>query len=202
MPPFAGAGLAMGLRDAATLAWRLAEVVRGVTGPEHLDAYERERRPDVAATTTLARRIGRIVMTRNRLGARFFRGAVRGLAAVPGLQSRLGGHPLPARRLRRALAGQLPRAGRVLPNPRVRVAGGPPVRLDDVIGYRWAFIGHGCDPRTAAGARARDAVLLTVGHDVPGCLAIEDLDGQLTGTAGTVTAVRPDRFLLGVLDGA
>ena len=33
----------------------------------------------------------------------------------------------------------------------------------------------------------------------PGCLAVEDLDGLLRGAAGTVTAVRPDRFLLGVL---
>jgi hypothetical protein len=33
----------------------------------------------------------------------------------------------------------------------------------------------------------------------PGCLAVEDLDGLLRGAAGTVTAVRPDRFRLGVL---
>ncbi|MEU8613602.1 FAD-dependent monooxygenase, partial [Actinoplanes sp. NPDC048791] len=42
MPPFAGAGLGMGIRDAGALAWRLGE------GGD-LDAYEQERRPDVAA---------------------------------------------------------------------------------------------------------------------------------------------------------
>ncbi len=93
------------------------------------------------------------------------------------------------------------RAGRVLPNPWVRVAGGPPVRLDDVIGYRWAFLGHGCDPRRVPGTDRPDAVHLTLGAagPAPGCPALEDLDGLLRGEAGTVTAVRPDRFLLGVL---
>ena len=32
------------------------------------------------------------------------------------------------------------------------------------------------------------------------CLPVEDLDGLPTGAVGTVTAVRPDRFLSGVLD--
>jgi 3-(3-hydroxy-phenyl)propionate hydroxylase len=51
-----------------------------------------------------------------------------------------------------ALAGTLPRAGHVLPNSRVRVAGGAPVRLHAFIGYRWAYISHGCDPRTVTTA--------------------------------------------------
>ncbi|MGW4948027.1 FAD-dependent monooxygenase [Actinoplanes sp. NPDC004185] len=197
MPPFAGAGLGMGIRDAGALAWRLREG----GDPDQLDAYERERRPDVAATTALALRIGRVLQTRNRAAALVFRGLARSLNAVPGLQRRLGDRPLPPRRLPRAVAGPLPRAGHVLPNPWVRVDGGPPVRLDDVIGYRWAFLGHGCDPRRVPGAERPGAVhlALDLAAPAPGCLAVEDLDGLLRGTAGTVTAVRPDRFLLGVL---
>jgi 3-(3-hydroxy-phenyl)propionate hydroxylase len=197
MPPFAGAGLAMGIRDAGALAWRLA----GAGDPGGLDAYERERRPDVARTTTLALRIGRVLQTRNPAAALVFRGLVRGLNAVPGLRSRLGDRPIPPRRLPRAVAGPLPRAGEVLPNPRVRVAGGPPVRLDDVIGYRWAFLGHGCDPRGTPGTDRHGAVHLALDlpAPAPGCQALEDLDGLLEGAPGTVTAVRPDRFLLGVL---
>ncbi|MEU8612019.1 hypothetical protein AB0C29_28940, partial [Actinoplanes sp. NPDC048791] len=104
-------------------------------------------------------------------------------------------------RLPRAVAGPLPQAGHVLANPWVRVAGGPPVRLDDVIGYRWAFLGHGCDPRRVPEAERPGAVhlALDLADPAPGCLAVEDLDGLLRGAAGTVTAVRPDRFLLGVL---
>ena len=76
------------------------------------------------------------------------------------------------------------------------VAGGPPTRLDEVIGYRWAFIGNGCDPRSE---KAPDAIYLTLNlaDSPPDCLAIEDLDGLLDTTPGTITAVRPDRFLLG-----
>ncbi|MCK9897688.1 FAD-dependent monooxygenase [Frankia sp. AgB32] len=51
MPPFAGQGLASGVRDVAALAWRLREVLAGVCGPASLDDYERERRPQVAAIT-------------------------------------------------------------------------------------------------------------------------------------------------------
>jgi 3-(3-hydroxy-phenyl)propionate hydroxylase len=201
IPPFAGLGLGMGIRDAVALAWRLADVIAGVSGPDLLDGYERERRPDVGRTTALALRIGRLVQTRNRAASRLIRGLVRTAAAVPGLRPRLGSRPLPPRRLPRSLAGPLAEAGHVLPNPRVSVAGGAPVRLDEVIGYRWAYIGHRCDPRTVTDTIPQDAVVLALQHPdlAPGCLPISDLDGLLNGIPGTVTAVRPDRFLRGIL---
>ena len=191
MPPFAGAGLNTGIRDAIALAWRLAEA----GDPEALDAYERERRPDVAKLTTLALQVGRVVQTRRPGLSRVQRGLIRALHTVPGLQAWLGDRPLPPRRLPRTLAGGGRNAGKVLPNPLVRVDGGAPVRLDAVIGYRWAYIGHGCDPTPYA---SPGAVLLTVGLSPPppGCLALEDPDGELTARPGTVTAVRPDKFLL------
>ncbi|WP_250036558.1 FAD-dependent monooxygenase [Paractinoplanes maris] len=198
MPPFAGLGLGMGMRDAVALAWRLSDVVAG-GDPALIDGYERERRPDVEATTTLALRIGRLVQTRSRTRMRLSRGVLRAVASLPGLGSRLGGKPLPARRLPRAVAGALPDAGRVLPNPRVSVGGGPPVRLDEVIGYRWAYLGHGCDPRTVVTGIPDDAVVLALdlADPPPGCRPLRDLDGLLTGRPGSVTVARPDRFLHG-----
>lgn len=199
LPPFAGLGLGMGIRDAVALAWRLADVAGGAADPRLLDGYERERRPDVQSTTTLALRIGRLVQTRSRTRSLLLRSLLR---TVGPLGAALGSRPLPARRLPRSVAGTLPDAGRVLPNPRVSVGGGPPVRLDEVLGYRWAYVGHGCDPRTVVPAIPDDAVLLALDlpDPAPGCLPVTDLDGLLKGRPGTVTMARPDRFLHGRLD--
>ncbi|MEU8662864.1 FAD-dependent monooxygenase [Actinoplanes philippinensis] len=95
MPPFAGAGLGMGIRDAVSLAWRLADAIGGDTGP--LDGYEADRRPDVAKTTALSLRIGRVVQSRSRTVVRLIRGLLRTVAALPGVE-RAGGRPPLARR--------------------------------------------------------------------------------------------------------
>jgi len=59
MPPFMGQGLCSGVRDAANLAWKLAEVVHGQAPGELLDTYEAERRPHVEAVTALSIEAGR-----------------------------------------------------------------------------------------------------------------------------------------------
>lgn len=63
MPPFMGQGMCSGVRDAANLAWKLAEAVGDGSSDDLLDSYERERRRhteavvamSVAAGQTLAR---------------------------------------------------------------------------------------------------------------------------------------------------
>jgi len=66
MPPFAGQGLNSGIRDAANLAWKLADVLAGRLTDAALDSYERERKPHAQATVALSARLGRTVMTTNR----------------------------------------------------------------------------------------------------------------------------------------
>ena len=90
MPPFVGQGLGSGIRDAANLAWRLGQVARGLDDQELLDGYERERRPDVRATTRMALRTGRIVQSRSRLGSALLRSVIRTAGAVPGLEAFVG----------------------------------------------------------------------------------------------------------------
>ena len=66
-PPFAGQGLATGLRDAVNLCWKLAYVLRGVASPDLLHSYQRERRPHQLTMLRLARRVGKMMMPRTRL---------------------------------------------------------------------------------------------------------------------------------------
>jgi 3-(3-hydroxy-phenyl)propionate hydroxylase len=61
MPPFTGQGMCSGIRDAAGLAWRLAEVIGEGHGLGILDDYERERRPHVEAVTRLSIEAGQLI---------------------------------------------------------------------------------------------------------------------------------------------
>jgi len=63
MPPFAGQGLNSGIRDAANLSWKVADVLEGRLDPIVLESYEDERRPHAAATVRLSEQLGDIVMT-------------------------------------------------------------------------------------------------------------------------------------------
>lgn len=63
MPPFAGQGLNSGIRDAANLAWKIADVLTDKLNPETLSSYESERRPHAEATIRASEKLGRIVMT-------------------------------------------------------------------------------------------------------------------------------------------
>ena len=60
-PPFAGQGMCSGLRDAANLAWKLAEVSAGRAPDALLDSYQPEREPNLRATIEMAIMMGRTV---------------------------------------------------------------------------------------------------------------------------------------------
>ena len=69
MPPFAGQGLAAGIRDVANLTWKLALVLRGHAAPDLLDSYEAERRPHLRDMTRLTRLMGGLVTAANPVAA-------------------------------------------------------------------------------------------------------------------------------------
>ena len=72
MPPFAGAGLNTGVRDADNLTWKLVMALRGSAGARLLETYEAERRPYAEAIIRLSVRLGKVMMTTSRL-----RGTIR-----------------------------------------------------------------------------------------------------------------------------
>ncbi len=60
-PPFMGQGMCAGIRDAANLAWKLADVSAEKADPSLLDTYESERSPHVREFIETAVRLGRII---------------------------------------------------------------------------------------------------------------------------------------------
>ncbi len=63
MPPFLGQGMCSGMRDAANLTWKLAEVQHQHAPDALLDTYQLEREPHVRAIVDLAVGFGRIICT-------------------------------------------------------------------------------------------------------------------------------------------
>jgi 2-polyprenyl-6-methoxyphenol hydroxylase-like FAD-dependent oxidoreductase len=61
MPPFAGQGLCSGIRDAANLAWKLAEVLAGRAPLSLLDTYQLERSADVRRAIDFSIALGKVI---------------------------------------------------------------------------------------------------------------------------------------------
>lgn len=89
MPPFAGQGLNAGIRDAANIAWKLVEAVRGGATDRLLDTYETERRVHGAKMMMLSRRIGAVVMATHPLATRLRDATVQLLRKAPPVHSYL-----------------------------------------------------------------------------------------------------------------
>ena len=210
MPPFAGQGLNSGIRDAANLAWKLADVLAGRLADTALDSYERERRPHAQATVALSARLGRTVMTTDRrLAAR--RDAV--IAAT--LRTPDGRAYLEQMRYRPA---QRYTAGLVLPaspgtpigQPRAFDTTAHAVRpLDEPLGPGWALVGVGVPGAALEAAGARLAPLSPTVWQVPvddrlpaepGAFGVlvdvdGDLDAEFAPYRDRLVLLRPDRFV-------
>jgi 3-(3-hydroxy-phenyl)propionate hydroxylase len=210
MPPFAGQGLNSGIRDAANLAWKLADVLAGRLADTALDSYEQERRPHAQATVALSARLGRTVMTTNRrLAAR------RDAVIASALRTPDGRAYLEQMRYRPA---QHYTAGLVLPGSSGAPIGQPrafdttahAVRpLDEPLGPGWALVGVGVP---AAALDAADALLAPLSPTVwqvpvddrlpstggtAGLLVDVDggLDAEFAPYRGRLVLLRPDRFV-------
>jgi 3-(3-hydroxy-phenyl)propionate hydroxylase len=212
MPPFAGQGLNSGIRDAANLAWKLADVLAGRLADTALDSYEQERKPHAQATVALSTRLGRTVMTTNRrLAAR------RDTVIAATLRTPGGRAYLEQMRYRPA---QRYTAGLVLPSgtgtgvpigqPRAFDTTAHAVRLlDEPLGPGWALVGVGVPAAALDAASAQLAPLGPTVWQVPvddrlparagsaGLLVDVDggLDAEFAPYRGRLVLLRPDRFV-------
>jgi 3-(3-hydroxy-phenyl)propionate hydroxylase len=220
MPPFAGQGLNSGIRDAANLCWKIAEVWHGRACEQLLDTYQAERFDHARAMVEFSERLGRIVMTTDPRRAQ-----IRDLAVRAALLTRPGRRYLEEMRFRpRAVhrsgfvlptegAREGPVVGTMLPQPAVLLA--PSLRrqlLDRVLGEgfvllgvdlpaaAWAALEKGCLASATGPVRAIDVALDDrLPSPAPGRLAIADADGDLqaalAAVRGRFVLVKPDRYI-------
>jgi 3-(3-hydroxy-phenyl)propionate hydroxylase len=111
MPPFMGQGMCAGIRDAANLAWKLAQAVQG--GEDVLGTYESERAPHIRQFIDLTMALGRLI---NQTAAgKAPKGVMKSIwpELGPGLGARtgVGGALAPQVRVDGVLADDLARQG-------------------------------------------------------------------------------------------
>jgi 3-(3-hydroxy-phenyl)propionate hydroxylase len=182
MPPFLGQGMCSGLRDAANLAWKLRDVIRGEAPDSLLDSYESERMEHVRAYIELAVELGGVIQTTDPEKARK---RDRDLVANPTML-----RPL-APRLGHGLHGDAPPPAATR-STQARLVDG--TLLDDHVGYRFAVLASAdlvdSLPRTTrAKLDGAGAVLIVASGEAAAYLA--DLRAK-------AVVIRPDRYILGV----
>lgn len=180
-PPFLGQGLCTGVRDAASLAWRLGAIVRHGASDVLLDSYESERSAHARFFIQTATALGPVLTapdkpTLDSLNARIGR---EGQGQTPQLGPGLW-------------QGERP-AGMLAPQP--RLADGR--LLDDAVGFRFAVVAQADTlDRLAADLRrelgAAEIALLPATGETVNWLA------ELTAVAAVI---RPDRYYYGTYDG-
>jgi 3-(3-hydroxy-phenyl)propionate hydroxylase len=212
MPPFAGAGLNTGIRDADNLTWKLVMALRGSGSASLLETYEAERRPYAEAIIRLSVRLGKIMMTTSP-----WRAMIRDFLVAAVNRSPRARRYLAEMRFRPeqtcrdgfvVLDGTVPTVGRALPQPNVLGGDGREVPLDDLLGAGFALLAidpAAGDPFAALthplwdriGAR-RLAIVLGDRAPERDLGRVADLDGRLAafqGTGSRFVLVRPDRFV-------
>ena len=207
MPPWAGAGMQSGMRDAHNLGWKLARVLTGTFDPAWLETYEQERRPNAEFFTQYAVRLGRVIKQE----------ATQ--AEIDAMNTTADGRLQPSESERflppvltqgwfRGARGEHSAVGRMIPQPMVADAAGRMARLDDLLGDGFVLLGADVAPDTVLAADqkaqwdALDARYLTVRPRTAysqDSAELIDLDGVLLSWMAVygarVIALRPDHFV-------
>ncbi len=213
MPPFAGQGLNSGIRDAANLTWKIADVIHGRLTPAALETYQVERKSHAAATVELSERLGRVVMTVDpRVAARRDELVRRALTQPEGrvFLEEMRYRPRPEFSGGLCVEGTTG-AGEVVGQPRVfDLTAHRAVLFDELMGPGWVLLGVDLGAADwelplppAVAALSPRAVAVSVSDFLPSdaddrpCAV--DVDGSLERELGRLSGrfvlVRPDRFI-------
>jgi 3-(3-hydroxy-phenyl)propionate hydroxylase len=175
-PPFLGQGMCAGLRDAANLAWKLADVVSGQAETELLDTYESERSPHVRQYIETAVSLGSLIQTTDPEVARR-------------RDAEMAANPQTFEALKPALGPGLHDGGswggHVSSQPRLQNG----ILMDDAVGYDYALI---CTSEVAQGLRELPERVRMLVAD-----ASADLKAYLEAMQSSAVLVRPDRYVFG-----
>lgn len=197
-PPFLGQGLNSGLRDAATLAWRLDLVLRGIAPPDTLDDYATERVAHLRDVIQEAVALGRLLCVVDPKACDERDAMLRRMRDAPGTHT-----PPPWRLGRGALAVDDEQAG-LLGRQGVVRKGGRQDRFDEVCGSgRFVLLGRHGDPADEL-STATLAVWQRLGGTtahVAGDASVTDVGGiyeqWFAQTGSEVILVRPDFYVFG-----
>lgn len=223
MPVWQGQGFNTGIRDATNLAWKLALAVQGRSGDRLLDTYTEERHAHAAAMIDLSVLVGRIFVPDNSLLRTLRNVAAPWISRIPSLRSYIAEmrfKPMPFFRSGAIVHAAEPDpkglVGKMMPQPWISDAKGQGLRLDDVVGLRFALVSWSVNVDHWLGSRARrilrtlDTVSIVVR---PPCqmidreppqdgIVVTDRDGEMRrwfdAAPGSVVVLRPDRIVAAV----
>ncbi len=201
-PPFLGQGMCQGIRDAANLSWKLANVVQARARDALLDSYGTERKGHVTELTSRIKGIGQLVGQRDVQKAR--ERDARLLAECGGQVQ-----PMPRQNVQPALVGGCLDAsghaavGTLFPQAWIEQATGP-VRMDDLLGCGWRLLlqADADAAWTQAATHAHPNLQIQVQClNAPG---FQESSGVLASwferMACKAALVRPDHYVYGAFD--
>lgn len=209
MPPFAGQGLASGVRDALNLSWKLDLALQGKAQDSLLNTYTSERSVHVKDMIDFSIQLGSIICIPDEQAA-----AARDAAMIADREAGVEAAPPPKPRLGEGLwhgetGGYLSWQGRV------STAAHPEVdRFDDVIGagaliLRDAAMYEQLDNQTVSTLRDLGIEVVTVdpaGSDRADVVAVNDVDGHYANwfvdMGAGAALVRPDFYVFGSAESA
>jgi 3-(3-hydroxy-phenyl)propionate hydroxylase len=187
MPPFAGQGMCSGMRDAANLWWKLAEVIGKGANDCLLDAYQAERETNVRGIVDMAILMGRTVcVTDPEAAAARDKAMLADRAAGESPDAQPGYPPINAGRILAGSAG----AGTYFPQP--WASDGSHTKLDDVAGPGPTLFSRGSTSSAGdSGVRVIDLA------DPAIAFARKSLEDWLLRHDAAAVLVRPDHYVFG-----